>query len=61
VHKGDLLDYEAKVFSRLTTLLDPKLLHEKHLDYKKDFISFFKQYIIRRNKTDYVLNLLGKQ
>jgi hypothetical protein len=61
VYKDNFLDYECKVFSRLTTLLDPKLLHEKHLDYKKDFISFFNQYIIRRNKTDYVLNLLGKQ
>jgi sulfatase maturation enzyme AslB (radical SAM superfamily) len=46
-----LLDSEHHSVPRFLTMLDPKLTHEDHLAYRKDSDSFFKQYVIRRNKS----------
>lgn len=46
-----LLDMERQSVPRFLTMLDPKLTHENHTEYRKDSDSFFKQYVIRRNKT----------
>jgi hypothetical protein len=46
-----LLDTERQSVPRFLTMLDPKLTHENHTEYRKDSDSFFKQYVIRRNKT----------
>lgn len=45
-----LLDMERQSVPRFLTMLDPKLTHENHTEYRKDSDSFFKQYVIRRNK-----------
>jgi len=45
-----LLDMERQSVPRFLTMLDPKLTHENHTEYRKDSDSFFKQYVVRRNK-----------
>lgn len=45
-----LLDTERQSVPRFLTMLDPKLTHENHIEYRKDSDSFFKQYVVRRNK-----------
>jgi organic radical activating enzyme len=46
-----LLDMERHSVPRFLTMLDPKLTHTNQSDYRKDSDSFFKQYVVRRNKT----------
>jgi hypothetical protein len=46
-----LLDSERHSVPRFLTMLDPKLTHTDNLAYRKDSDSFFKQYVIRRNKS----------
>ena len=46
-----LLDMERQSVPRFLAMLDPKLTHENHAAYRKDSDSFFKQYVIRRNKS----------
>jgi organic radical activating enzyme len=45
-----LIDTERQSVPRFLTMLDPKLTHENHIEYRKDSDSFFKQYVVRRNK-----------
>lgn len=60
-HKHNFLDIEVKVFDRLLTMLDPKLLNENHIAYRKDCEIFFEQYTARRNKPNNLMKVLGKQ
>lgn len=46
-----LLDSERHSVPRFLTMLDPKLTHDNQAEYRKDSDSFFKQYVVRRNKT----------
>lgn len=59
--KHNLLDIEIKVFDRLLTMLDPNLLHENHIAYRKDGETFFEQYTVRRKKSNNLMKMLGKQ
>jgi MoaA/NifB/PqqE/SkfB family radical SAM enzyme len=59
--KDQMLDLELKSFPRLISMLEPDLVDENHINYKKDSNNFFSQYSIRRKKSFDFSTLIGKK
>jgi len=56
-----LTDNESKTVPRILNMLDPKLTHINHKEYRIDSDMFFEQYCRRRNKTTNLALEIGKR